>query len=104
MDTAYICDSFGWKELTDGFFTPDEDYRNIDEWMLDSDYRLVDGEWFDFETKYLTGSRFTIPAELSPELTRKIQEYSLRTFTALPDSRGRAASRRCPCPVSCANG
>ncbi|MDI6097688.1 D-alanine--D-alanine ligase family protein [Actinoplanes sp. NEAU-A12] len=48
-----------------------------------SEVHMDDVEWFDFETKYLTGSRFTIPAELSPELTRKIQEYSLRTFTAL---------------------
>jgi D-alanine-D-alanine ligase len=40
-------------------------------------------EWYDFETKYLDGSRYSIPAPLDEATTRKIQEYSLQAFTAL---------------------
>jgi D-alanine-D-alanine ligase len=44
----------------------------------------VDGnDWYDFETKYLEGSRYDIPAELPADVTRQIQDYARRTFTAL---------------------
>jgi D-alanine-D-alanine ligase len=40
-------------------------------------------EWYDFEAKYLEGGRYDIPADLPAEVTREIQEYARRTFTAL---------------------
>jgi D-alanine-D-alanine ligase len=40
-------------------------------------------EFYDFEAKYLEGSRFDIPADLPEEVTRTVQEYARRTFTAL---------------------
>jgi D-alanine-D-alanine ligase len=40
-------------------------------------------EWYDFEAKYLEGGRYDIPADLPVEVTREIQEYARRTFTAL---------------------
>jgi D-alanine-D-alanine ligase len=48
-----------------------------------SEIHMDDVEWYDFETKYLDGSRYSIPAPLDEATTRKIQEYSLQTFTAL---------------------
>ncbi|MEV4275339.1 D-alanine--D-alanine ligase family protein [Actinoplanes xinjiangensis] len=48
-----------------------------------SEIHIDDVEWYDFETKYLVGGRYTVPAELPAEVTRQIREYSLRTFTAL---------------------
>ncbi|MEV4351546.1 D-alanine--D-alanine ligase family protein [Actinoplanes sp. NPDC049596] len=42
-----------------------------------------DDEWYDFETKYLQGSRYDLPADLPAEVTRQIQDYARRTFTAL---------------------
>ncbi|SDT77551.1 D-alanine--D-alanine ligase family protein [Actinoplanes derwentensis] len=44
----------------------------------------MDGaDWYDFETKYLAGSRATIPADLPDAVTRQVRQYALRTFTAL---------------------
>ncbi len=41
-------------------------------------------DFYDFEAKYLgEASRCTIPAPLSDAVTRKVQEYACRTFTAL---------------------
>jgi D-alanine-D-alanine ligase len=40
-------------------------------------------EFYDFEAKYLEGSRFDIPADLPEDVTRTVQEYACRTFTAL---------------------
>ena len=40
-------------------------------------------DFYDFEAKYLEGSRFDIPADLSAGVTRLVQEYAGRTFTAL---------------------
>jgi D-alanine-D-alanine ligase len=48
-----------------------------------SEIHIDDVEWYDFETKYLVGGRYTVPAELPDELTKQIREYSLRTFVAL---------------------
>ncbi|WP_433826978.1 D-alanine--D-alanine ligase family protein [Actinoplanes sp. CA-015351] len=48
-----------------------------------AEIHVDDAEWYDFETKYLVGSRFTIPADLPSEVKRQVQEYALRTFTAL---------------------
>ncbi|WP_203815695.1 D-alanine--D-alanine ligase family protein [Paractinoplanes ferrugineus] len=44
----------------------------------------VDGnDWYDFETKYIEGSRYSLPADLPAPVTAQIQEYARRTFTAL---------------------
>jgi D-alanine-D-alanine ligase len=48
-----------------------------------SEIHIDDVEWYDFETKYLVGGRYTVPAELPAEMTKRIQEYALSTFTAL---------------------
>jgi len=45
---------------------------------------LRDHEFYDFEAKYLDDScEFDIPAALPDRVTRQIQEYACRTFTAL---------------------
>ncbi|BAL92303.1 putative D-alanine--D-alanine ligase [Actinoplanes missouriensis 431] len=48
-----------------------------------AEIHVDDADWYDFETKYLVGSRYTIPAALSPEITRQVREFALQTFTAL---------------------
>ena len=40
-------------------------------------------EFYDFEAKYLDAGSYDIPADLPPEVTRQVQEYACRTFTAL---------------------
>src|SRR3954447_14243223 len=40
-------------------------------------------DFYDFSAKYLEGSNYTLPADLSPEVTRRVQEYARATFTAL---------------------
>jgi D-alanine-D-alanine ligase len=40
-------------------------------------------DFYDFEAKYLEGSNYTLPAELSDEVTRRVREYARQTFTAL---------------------
>jgi len=42
-----------------------------------------DHEWYDFEAKYLGEGHNVIPADLPDKVTRKIQDYARRTFTAL---------------------
>ena len=42
------------------------------------------GEWYDFEAKYVKGdTRYTVPAELSPDATARLQEIALKTFQCL---------------------
>ncbi|MBU2662112.1 D-alanine--D-alanine ligase [Actinoplanes bogorensis] len=48
-----------------------------------AEIHVADGDWYDFETKYLDGGRSDIPADLPDEVTRQVQEYARRTFTAL---------------------
>jgi D-alanine-D-alanine ligase len=48
-----------------------------------AEIHVDNNDWYDFETKYLEGSRYDIPADLPAEVTRLVQEYALRTFTAL---------------------
>jgi D-alanine-D-alanine ligase len=48
-----------------------------------AEIHVQDHEFYDFEAKYLEGSNYTLPAELSDEVTRRVQEYARRTFTAL---------------------
>ena len=43
----------------------------------------ADREFYDFEAKYLDASEYDIPADLPEEMTRQIQDYARRTFTAL---------------------
>jgi D-alanine-D-alanine ligase len=40
-------------------------------------------DFYDFEAKYLDAGRFDIPADLRPAVTRRVQEYACRMFTAL---------------------
>jgi D-alanine-D-alanine ligase len=42
-----------------------------------------DHEWYDFEAKYLGESHNEIPADLPDDVTRMVQDYARRTFTAL---------------------
>jgi D-alanine-D-alanine ligase len=48
-----------------------------------AEIHVSDHEFYDFEAKYLEGSRYDIPAALPDEVTRRVQEYARRTFTAL---------------------
>jgi D-alanine-D-alanine ligase len=50
-----------------------------------AEIRVVDGahEFYDFEAKYLDGTEYDIPAGLPEHVTRQVQEYARRTFTAL---------------------
>jgi len=58
---------------------------------LPAEIRVLRGhDWYDFEAKYLDDAcEFDIPADLSEEVTARIQEYSVRAFRAL-DGRGLA--------------
>jgi D-alanine-D-alanine ligase len=40
-------------------------------------------DFYDFEAKYLDTGSFDIPARLPADVTRQVQEYACRTFTAL---------------------
>jgi D-alanine-D-alanine ligase len=40
-------------------------------------------EFYDFEAKYLDAGSYDIPADLPADVTRQVQEYACRTFTAL---------------------
>jgi D-alanine-D-alanine ligase len=43
-----------------------------------------DAEWYDYSTKYLEGqARLTVPAPISPELTRRIRELAIAAFRAV---------------------
>jgi D-alanine-D-alanine ligase len=43
-----------------------------------------DAEWYDYSTKYLEGqSRLTIPAPVSAETTRRLQELAVAAFRAI---------------------
>nr|WP_221375963.1 D-alanine--D-alanine ligase family protein [Actinoplanes polyasparticus] len=48
-----------------------------------AEIHVGDADWYDFETKYIDGGRYDIPADLPAEVTRQVQEYARRTFTAL---------------------
>ena len=49
-----------------------------------AEIRVSGHEFYDFEAKYLDGScEYDIPAELPERVTRQVQEYACRTFTAL---------------------
>lgn len=38
-------------------------------------------EWYDYEAKYTKGmTEFILPAEISPELTKKVKEYAVKAF------------------------
>src|SRR5438093_12787594 len=43
-----------------------------------------DADWYDYSTKYLEGqSRLTIPAPVSPEVTRRLRELAVAAFRAI---------------------
>ena len=43
-----------------------------------------DAEWYDYSTKYAEGqARLTVPAPISPELTRQIRELAIAAFRAV---------------------
>jgi len=48
-----------------------------------AEIHVDDNDWYDFETKYIQGSRYSLPADLPAEVTSQVQEYARRTFTAL---------------------
>jgi D-alanine-D-alanine ligase len=48
-----------------------------------AEIHVVAHDFYDFEAKYLEGSNYNIPADLPDEVTRQVQEYARRTFTAL---------------------
>ena len=48
-----------------------------------AEIHVGESDWYDFATKYLDGGRYDIPADLPDEVTRQVQEYARRTFTAL---------------------
>ena len=52
---------------------------------LPAEIRLRPGtEWYDFDAKYLEDAvEFDVPADLTPEQTRAVQEMSVRAFLAL---------------------
>lgn len=61
------------------------EYGGAPEASLLAEIRIVkDHEFYDFEAKYLDDScEFDIPARLPHHVTRQIQEYACRTFTAI---------------------
>ena len=61
------------------------EYGGSPEASLLAEIRVVTGhEFYDFEAKYLDDScEYDIPADLPGEVTRQIQDYARRTFTAL---------------------
>lgn len=49
-----------------------------------AEVRVSGHDFYDFEAKYLDGScEYDIPADLPDRVTRQVQEYATRTFTAL---------------------
>ena len=49
-----------------------------------AEVRVAEHEFYDFEAKYLDDScEYDIPANLPERVTRQVQEYACRTFTAL---------------------
>jgi D-alanine-D-alanine ligase len=43
-----------------------------------------DAEWYDYSTKYLEGqAKLTVPAAVSPEITRRIRELAIEAFRAV---------------------
>ena len=48
-----------------------------------SEIHVEDTEWYDFEAKYLGNGRYDVPADLPADVTRQVQDYARRTFTAL---------------------
>ncbi|MGH7279653.1 MAG: D-alanine--D-alanine ligase family protein, partial [Candidatus Rokuibacteriota bacterium] len=43
-----------------------------------------DTEWYDYSTKYLEGqARLTVPAPISPEITRRIQDLAISAYRAV---------------------
>jgi D-alanine-D-alanine ligase len=61
------------------------EYGGPPEASLLAEIRVVTGhEFYDFEAKYLDDScEYDIPADLPDALTREVQDYARRTFTAL---------------------
>lgn len=61
------------------------EYGGPPEASLLSEIRVVrDHEFYDFEAKYLDDAcEFDIPARLPDRVTRQVQEYACRTFTAI---------------------
>jgi D-alanine-D-alanine ligase len=61
------------------------EYGGAPEASLLAEIRVVtDHEFYDFEAKYLDDScEYDIPAGLPDEVTRQVQDYARRTFTAL---------------------
>ncbi|MGI5213622.1 D-alanine--D-alanine ligase family protein [Plantactinospora sp. CA-290183] len=49
-----------------------------------AEIRIAEHDFYDFEAKYLDGAcEYDIPADLPDRVTRQVQDYACRTFTAL---------------------
>jgi D-alanine-D-alanine ligase len=48
-----------------------------------SEIHVSGHDFFDFEAKYLEAGSYDIPADLPADVTRQVQEYARRAFTAL---------------------
>ncbi|XVU24363.1 D-alanine--D-alanine ligase family protein [Actinoplanes sp. CA-054009] len=48
-----------------------------------AEIHVNDDQWYDFDTKYIDGAPHSLPAGLPDEVTRQVQDYARRTFTAL---------------------
>ncbi|XVV11597.1 D-alanine--D-alanine ligase family protein [Actinoplanes sp. CA-131856] len=48
-----------------------------------AEIHVNDDQWYDFDTKYIDGAPHSLPANLPDEVTRQVQDYARRTFTAL---------------------
>ena len=48
-----------------------------------AEIHVVAHDFYDFEAKYLEAGNYDIPADLPEEVTRQVQDYARRTFTAL---------------------
>ena len=62
-----------------------EDDEGRPEASVPAEIRLVRGhDWYDFEAKYLDDAcEFDVPADVSPEVTARIQDAARRAFVAL---------------------
>jgi len=89
LETAFAHDAkvlveaaVGGREVECGVL---ENPAGLPQASVPAEIRLVRGhDWYDFEAKYLDDAcEFDIPADLTPEVTAKVQEAACRAFTAL---------------------
>jgi D-alanine-D-alanine ligase len=82
-DTKALVESaIAGREIECGVLENDE---GLPEASVPAEIRMLPGhDWYDFEAKYLDDAcEFDIPATLSPEVTKRVQDAACRAFTAL---------------------